>query len=86
MVIPKSVEYGANSLVRLGQTLGRLAGREVSHEEAIELGIWIYVLGKVERWTDAVLDGRRPKDDIPFDIGIYAKMAQRNREKGSWPG
>lgn len=86
MLVPKSVEYGANSLTRLGTTMAATAGRTVSEEEAIELGIYFYILGKIERWTDAVLRGDRPKDDALLDIGVYARMAQRNREVGSWPG
>lgn len=86
MLVPKSIEYGANSLTRLGTTMAAAAGREVDEEEAIELGIYFYILGKLERWTDAVLRGDRPKDDALLDIGVYARMAQRNREVGSWPG
>ena len=86
MVVPKSVKYGASSLTRLGHTLAKVAGREVQDEEAIELGIWFYALGKMERWTDAILRGGRPDDDLVLDVGIYAKMAQRNRQCGSWPG
>jgi len=82
----KAIEYGANSLTEVGRKLAKLAGREVDEEEAIELGIYFYILGKVERWTDSILVGRRCNNDALLDIGVYARMAQRNREVGSWPG
>ena len=85
-VIPKAVEYGANSLIEVGRSMARIAQREVSDEEAIEMAIAFYISGKLGRWIDAMAVGRRPSDDSIWDIGIYAKMAQRNRAAGSWPG
>ena len=85
-VVPKAIQYGPWSMVRLGQNLAKLAGREVTDEEAIEIAIWCYILGKIERWTDAVIQGRRPVDDIIDDICIYAMMARRTRAVGTWPG
>lgn len=85
-VVPKAVEYGSNSLMQLGRKMAQMQGREVSNEEALELGCWVNTVQKVERWTDAVMRGDRPSDDTPYDIGIYVKMAQRIRDVGSWPG
>lgn len=85
MVAEKAVTYGSNSLEQLGRKMAKLNGREVNSEEAQELGIWVYIVGKIERWTDAVMRGERPKDDTILDIGIYARMAQRNRSAGGWP-
>jgi hypothetical protein len=84
--VPKAIEYGSNSLMEVGRKMGRLQGREVTEEEALELGCWSYLIGKVERWTDAVLRGERPSDDTLHDIAVYTKMAQRIRDTGSWPG
>lgn len=84
--IPKAIEYGSTDLVAMGHDLARCAGRTVSDEEAAELGVFFYVRGKVARWVDAVVDGRRVSDDTLFDIGVYVKMAQRIRKAGSWPG
>jgi hypothetical protein len=85
-VVPKAIEYGSNSLMQVGRKMAQLAGREVNDEEALELGCWSYMIGKVERWTDAVMRGDRPSDDTLHDIAVYVKMAQRIRDTGSWPG
>lgn len=85
-VVPKAVTYGSNSLLQLGRKMAQLQNREVTDEEAMELGCWVYVVGKVERWTDAVMRGERPSDDTIYDVGIYVKMTQRLRDVGSWPG
>lgn len=85
-VVPKAVEYGSNSLMQMGRKLAQLKGREVSDEEALELGCWFNAVQKVERWTDSVMRGERPSDDTLYDIGVYLKMAQRIRDTGSWPG
>lgn len=85
-VIPKAVAYGSNSLLQLGRKMAQLKGRLVSDEEAMELGCWVYAVGKIERWTDAVMRGERPSDDSLYDLGIYVKMVQRIRDAGSWPG
>lgn len=84
--IPKAVEYGSNSMISLGQSMARAMGRVVDDEEAIELACFFYMQGKMGRWLDAIVAGRRPGDDTPFDIGVYAKMVQRNREAHGWPG
>lgn len=84
--IPKAVEYGANSMLDLGQSMARAMHRQVGDEEAMELACFFYMQGKMGRWLDAIVAGRRPGDDTPFDIGVYAKMVQRIREAGAWPG
>lgn len=86
-VAPKAVEYGASDLAEIGRTMGQAMGRngDVSDEEATELGIYFYMLGKMARWTAAVKEGRRVSDDTILDIGIYNKMVQRNRAVGGWP-
>jgi hypothetical protein len=86
MVAEKAVTYGSNSLEQLGRKMAQLGGRKVvSSEEAQELGCWVYLTGKVERWTDAVMRGERPKDDTLTDIIAYATMATRIRQAGGWP-
>jgi hypothetical protein len=83
----KAIQYGPHSLIRLGDTLRKLGDDpERDDEKSIEMGIYFYLLGKMERWTDAVLNGERVNDDIIHDMKIYCTMAQRNREAGSWPG
>jgi hypothetical protein len=87
LVAPKAVEYSAVDLIEYGRTLALVMGlkHNVTDEEACEIGIWGYLVGKVARWTGAIKEGRRVSDDTIFDIGIYTKMAQRNRDVGGWP-
>lgn len=85
-VVPKAVEYGNNSLIDLGYQLARYAHRTVSAEEAQELGCWFYIVGKMGRWADALVDGTRVSDDTIHDISVYCRMVQRIRTTGSWPG
>lgn len=82
---PKAVEYGPNSMIEVGRAMGRMSGRDLSDEEAIEVACMFYISGKLGRWVDAVAHGKRPSDDTIHDIGIYIKMAQRNRDVGGWP-
>jgi hypothetical protein len=66
----------------MGLAMGRT---DVNDEEATEIGIYFYELGKIARWTAAIREGRRVSDDTLHDAGIYIKMAQRNRAVGGWP-
>lgn len=85
-VVPKAVEYGANSMIEVGRTMARIQGRnDVPDDEAIEMACMFYIAGKVGRWVDAIAEGKRPSTDTIYDIGIYAKMAQRVRDVGGWP-
>lgn len=89
MVVSKAVEYGGHGaaidLIQIGQDLARIAGRTINDEQAAEYGIYFYVRGKFARWTAAMEEGRPVSDDTLLDIGIYIRMAQRNREVGGWP-
>lgn len=85
-VVPKAIEYGSTDLYEIGRALGMVFGWEnLSHEEATELGIYFYELGKFARWTDAIRNRRRVSDDTLHDLGVYVRMAQRNRAVGGWP-
>jgi hypothetical protein len=84
--VPKAIEYGATDLIDIGAQLGRIAKRELSPEEAAELGCWFYLIGKMGRVTSALERGDWPSSDTVKDIGIYIKMVQRIRQAGSWPG
>lgn len=85
-VIPKAIEYGANSLTELGRAMGLAMGREYTQAEAQEVACFFYLYGKLGRWLDAVVGGYRVGDDTIHDIEIYAKMVKRIRAVGSWPG
>lgn len=84
--VPKVREYGATDLIDIGLMLARTMGRTVDIEEATELGIFFYLIGKIARWQSAIERGDRPSDDTLFDIGVYIRMAQRTRYAGSFPG
>lgn len=86
MVGPKAAEYGSNSLEQMGRKMAQLQGLEVTKEEALELGCWAYAIGKMERWTDAVMRGERPSIDTLIDLGVYVTMVRRIRQYGDWPG
>lgn len=85
-VAEKAVTYGSNSLEQLGRKMAQLNGRRnIGKDEALELGCWVYMTGKIERWTDAVMRGERPGDDTILDIMNYAMMTRRIRQAGGWP-
>lgn len=84
--VPKAVEYGSTDLLDIGTMLARTLRRSVTEEEAAELGVFFYLIGKVARWQSAIERGERPSDDTLFDIGVYVRMAQRIRHSGGWPG
>lgn len=84
--ISKAVEYGATDLLDLGHDLARMAGRTVTDQQAVEIGIMMYMRGKLARIVAAITEGREPSVDSFFDLTVYAKMAIRNRETGGWPG
>lgn len=86
-MMPKVTEYGATDLMWVGRQMAEATGRpDIDNEEAAELGIYWFILGKIARWHAAVTEGRRPSDDTLHDLGIYARMAQRVRDAGNWPG
>lgn len=84
--VEKAIEYGATDLIDIGLMLARTMGRVVSEEEAAELGVFFYLIGKIARWQSAIERGDRPSDDTLLDIGVYVRMAQRIRQSGGWPG
>lgn len=84
--VPKAVEYGSGDLVEIGRDLANLMGRQVTDQEAAELGIYFYMRGKFARWADAIARGVPVSDDTLFDLGVYVRMAQRVRSHGGWPG
>ena len=86
LTVPKAVEYGSTDLIDIGLMLSRTMRRNVSEEEAAELGVFFYLIGKIARWQSAIERGERPSDDTLLDIGVYVRMAQRIRHSGGWPG
>lgn len=89
-VVPKAIEYGATDLAEIGRDMANMTGAPKppgisDNQFYTELGIFFYMRGKVARWLAAIKEGRVASDDTLFDIGIYLKMAQRNRDVGGWP-
>lgn len=84
--VPKAIEYGSTDLIDIGLMLARTMKRDIDQEEAAELGVFFYLIGKIARWQSAIERGERPSDDTLFDIGVYVRMAQRIRAAGGWPG
>src|SRR5699024_3106138 len=84
--IPKATEYGQQSLINLGNQLAQLQGRQVTDPEAMELACWSYLNGKLQRFNDAVINGKQVSDDTLLDIGVYVRMIQIIRKTGNWVG
>jgi hypothetical protein len=89
-VVAKAIEYGATDLRDLGLQILEMAGRRGPNPTddgyATEIGIAFYAIGKMARIAAAVKEGRRPSLDSWSDLGVYARMAQRVRVAGAWPG
>lgn len=88
--VSKADEYGSYDLVLLGRVMADMTGFPVQDGESpeetyAELGIMFYVLGKLARWTGAIVEGRRVSDDTLQDIATYTRMVQRVRAVGGWP-
>lgn len=86
MLLPKAAQYGSNSLERVGFQLARVGNRVPTAAESQELGCYFYALGKMERWSDAVLRGEQCSDDTLLDLETYCRMVLRIRQAGEWPG
>jgi hypothetical protein len=84
--VAKAIEYGSTDLIDIGLMLARTMQRAVSEDEAAELGVFFYLIGKIARWQSAIERGERPSKDTLLDIGVYVRMAQRIRSAGGWPG
>ena len=80
---PKLGEYTSADLAIMGDVMEAwgVSAPELGSEAAC---IW-YILGKVARAVAAYREGRAPSEDTLHDIRVYATMAQRIRERGSWP-
>lgn len=85
-LLPKMVEYSSHDLEIMGQTLLDLRPELRGQVNPAEIAIAFYAFGKMARIMGAYTDGVRPSDDSWHDLSIYARMAQRVREAGTWPG
>lgn len=89
--VPKTIEYGSRGedLIGIGRKMAQISHMDVPvgvAEEAFyaELGIYFYLVGKVERMGESFKNGRLPSDDCWFDSTIYSLMARRVRAVGHW--
>jgi hypothetical protein len=84
--VAKATEYsggsGGSDLAFLGRML---AWGDITTAQAMELGCWAYIFGKLGRVQTALMDHRFPSNDTLFDLNIYGRMIQRIREVGGWP-
>lgn len=85
-MMPKVIEYGSNDLKMMGEAMLGLKPELADKIEPEELAIAFYALGKIARIFGAYQDGSAPSDDSWHDLAIYARMAQRVRDAGYWPG
>lgn len=89
--VPKATEYGGNAgpatdLLLIGRNLAELCGMHDAPDSLLmELGVWFYMQGKVARLVADYQQKRPGKADTWFDAEVYAKMARRIQETGSWP-
>lgn len=91
--VAKATEYSGTlgglpaDLVDFGRQIAFVQRREhdFTDAELAEIGVWAYLQGKLNRWSSALRNGRMVSDDTLLDIGVYVRIAQHIREKGTWP-
>lgn len=91
LTAPKTEEYGgagdgSADLRTMGYALAELANMHDAPESVkLELACWFYALGKISRLISDYKQGKPGKADTWFDLSVYAMMARRIQETGSWP-
>lgn len=91
--VAKAVEYSGTGgglpqdMVDNGRQIAYVQRREhdLTDAQLAEIGAWAYIVGKVNRWSSALREGRMVSDDTLLDIGVYVRIVQRIRETGQWP-
>ncbi len=79
VMLPKRVAYGAADLRIIGRGMAELVGKpEMSDEEAVELGVAFYALGKVARIVSGFTTGG-DRTDSWHDLTVYSMMARACR-------
>lgn len=90
-IMPKTREYGGSGdgsadLRVMGDALAELCGMTHAPDAVRqELACWFYALGKVSRLISDYKQGNSGKPDTWFDLSVYAKMARRLQQSGTWP-
>jgi hypothetical protein len=80
-MIAKLDEYGTGDLHEIGERLAALIDRDVTQQQAYELGVMFYLIGKMQRVITAAELQRDASDDTWHDIAVYAKMVLAARAK-----
>lgn len=81
-MLRKLDEYGTGDLHEIGARLAELAQwRTPTKQQAYELGVMFYLIGKMQRVITAAHLQRDASDDTWHDIAVYAKMVMANRAK-----
>lgn len=78
-MLKKLDEYGAGDLHEIGYSMAKVANREVTREQAYELGVMFYALGKMQRIISAAEQAREASTDTWHDLAVYSKMVLANR-------
>lgn len=79
-MLPKRVAYGAADLRIIGRGMAELVGKpNMDDEEAVELGIAFYALGKVARIVSGFTTGG-DRTDSWHDLSVYSMMARSVRD------
>lgn len=87
MGLAKRRDYGSADLILMAAGMRILANSpawDPSEQDAIEMALGFYQLGKIARKFGAWAQGKQPNIDSDVDLGVYAMMARRVREVGSW--
>lgn len=86
LVSEKFKEYGTTALSDLGYQMAELMGWDrPSRQEAQELAVYYFMLGKMARWKNALLRGEGVSNDTLTDLACYAMIARKARHSGGWP-
>jgi hypothetical protein len=78
-MLKKLDEYGAGDLYEIGYQIAKVAQREVTREQAYELGVMFYAVGKMQRIISAAEQSREASTDTWHDLAVYSKMVLANR-------
>lgn len=85
VMLQKAAEYGSVELIEAGRTLSSIMSiDDIPDSWAAENQIYMYVTGKLGRWTAAMRRGEQVSQDTIHDIFVYCLMVLKLRETGEW--
>jgi hypothetical protein len=80
----KAHAYGATDLLVMAKGMQAIQPN-LTEQAALEAALAFYALGKLGRILSAFGEGKPTPEDSWLDLEVYALMAQKVRETGSWP-